>query len=216
MAFEGTYLRGRPGPRAITTAVQVLRQFLAAPQGASVRPRPTQSGDQIRLAVLDFTQTCSEPRGVVVGRSGEPLTPSFLVAHGSAAAAASFEQRPQELSNRSGSHLSSAGLFIAKQIVPSRFGTRLRMFGVCRGLNDNADARLIGMHPYRGNFVYRDDRNRARAIATSYGCPAVTQEVAPELMPMLDGGFIYIYDPRYTPTGFTDQPRQSRQHARVN
>ena len=216
MAFEGTYLRGRPGRRAITTATRVLEQFLASPQAGSVRPRPTQSGAQLRMAVLDFTQTCSEPRGIVVDASGRPQTDSFLVAHGSGTQSVSFEQRPRELSNRHGSRFSSAGLFISKQIVPSQFGTRLRMFGVCRDLNDNSDARLIGMHPYRGNLVHRDDRNRARAIATSHGCPAISEEVARSLMPMLDGGFIYIYHPDYTPRAFTDRPHQSRQHARLS
>jgi hypothetical protein len=160
--------------------------------------------------------SCTEPRGIVVDPSGRPQTDAFLVAHGSGPHPASFEHRPRELSNRHGSRYSSAGLFIAKQIVGSRFGTRLRMFGVCQGLNDAADARLIGMHPYGGNFVHRDSRNRAAAIATSWGCPAVTEAVAPVVMPMLDGGFIYIYHPDHTPRAFTDRPDQSRQHPRVS
>lgn len=142
---------------------------------------------------------------------------SFLVAHGLGREGVEVPRTdvlPPALSNASGSHLSSAGLFIAKSIVPSQFGTRLRMFGVCRGLNDASDRRLIGMHPYADNYFARDRSGRLAGIGTSYGCPAISSGVARRIMPAVDGGFIYIYHPDHMPRGWTDRPLQSTRHSR--
>ncbi len=208
--FEGTYLGGAPGRAAISAATQALRAFLASREYQSVVPRPTNS----HMAVLDFTQGSVRARGALLERPQQ----SFLVAHGGGTdgvSIASTDQPIPGLSNRPGSHLSSAGLFIAKSIVPSAFGTRLRMFGVCRGLNDNADARLIGMHPYNDRMFAPNTRGQRASIATSHGCPAISSGVARQIMPYLDGGFIYIYHPDHPPRGWTDRPAQSSQHARV-
>lgn len=208
--FEGSYRGSRPSKTALRTAQQVLQRFRASPESQSVIPRPTHD----RMVVVDFTQGAISARGAFLDRPAE----SFLVAHGSgnrdAVVPPSSDVLPPGLSNVSGSNLSSAGLFIAKGIVPSQFGTRLRMFGVCQGLNDASDRRLIGMHPYRDEFFSRDTNGRLAGIATSLGCPAVSSGVGRVIMPALDGGFIYIYHPDHPPRGFTSRPQQSTQHSR--
>ncbi len=208
--YEGTYRGSRPSQAAIVMAQHVLQQFLGSSESRSVVPRPTHN----RMVVIDFTQGSISARGAFIDRP----TQSFLVAHGSGnrdpVALPSTDVLPPGLSNVSGSFLSSAGLFIAKGIVPSMFGTRLRMFGVCQGLNDASDRRLIGMHPYGDEFFSRDASGRLAGIGTSLGCPAVSSGVAREVMPALDGGFIYIYHPQHPPRGFTSRPLQSTDHAR--
>lgn len=208
--FEGTYLRSAPGREAISAATRALSAFLASPEARSIVPRPTHQ----RMAVLDFTQGSVRARGALIDRPRQ----SFLVAHGGGTRGATIATKDEPVpgfSNRHGSYLSSPGLYIAKHIVPSQFGTRLRMFGVCRGLNDNSDARLIGMHPYRDAFFAQNTRGQRASIATSQGCPALSSGVARQIMPYLDGGFIYIHHPDHPPRGWTDRPAQSNRHARA-
>jgi len=209
--FEGAYLRSEPSRQAISEAQQMLRAFLSSPESRSVTPRPTNH----TLAVVDFSQGSRQARGLIVG---DHSSHSFLVAHGlgrDGVEVSADDALPPGMSNGHGTKLSSAGLFIAKSIVPSQFDRRLRMFGVCAGLNDNSDARLIGMHPYTERYFVKFEDRRYAGIGTSYGCPAVSEFVARNIMPRLDGGFIYIHHPRHRPRGWTANPHQSRQHARV-
>ncbi len=209
--FEGAYLRSEPSRAAVSEARQMLSAFVSSPQGQSVTPRPTQN----TLAVVDFSQGSRQARGIIVG---DPPARAFLVAHGSGHDGITVsvdDSLPPDMSNRHGSHLSSAGLFISKSIVPSGFDRRLRMFGVCAGLNDNSDARLIGMHPYTERYFAKYQDGRYAGIGTSFGCPAVSEFVASQIMPRLDGGFIYIYHPQHRPRGWTSRPHQSRHHANL-
>lgn len=148
------------------------------------------------LYFVDYGLPSNKPRGYVFDM--EKLTVvrgPFTVAHGSGSAKRS-ELIPKLFSNRHGSNATSLGLYLAQETYgfSGKAGGRrytsigLRLKGLSDGFNDNARTRGVVAHgaPYV-------TANRA---GRSQGCPAVTQELARELLPKLaNGGMVFLFAP---------------------
>ncbi|NIP80659.1 MAG: hypothetical protein GWM90_16140, partial [Gemmatimonadetes bacterium] len=104
---------------------------------------------------------------------------------------------PTRFSNVPGSYASSLGLYVAQETY--RFSGKaagkryisvgLRLKGVSGSFNDAARRRGIVSHgaPYVS----------ARDAGRSQGCPAMQQERARRLLPLLaDGGLVFLFSPR--------------------
>jgi hypothetical protein len=174
-------------PSALENAFGSYFAYKAANPGAVTKPY---------LYFVDYGLPSTTPRGYVFDM--EKLTVvkgPFTVAHGSGSAKRS-ELVPTRFSNRHGSNSTSLGLYLAQETYnfSGKSGGRrytsvgLRLKGLSTGFNDNARARGVVAHgaPYV----------TASRAGRSQGCPAVTQQLARELLPKIaNGGMVFLFAP---------------------
>ena len=155
--------------------------------------------DEVRkpyLYYVDFGLDNRTPRGWVFDMDALTVVDGpFTVAHGSGSSRAR-NGVPTTFSNRPGSLMSSLGLYLAQETYAfrGRSGGRpyrsvgLRMKGESGRFNSAARQRGIVAHgaPYV----------TAGGAGRSSGCPAMEQERAERLLPMIaNGGVVFIYSP---------------------
>lgn len=143
-----------------------------------------------RIAVIDYSRPSLEPRLWVFDLAAPRLLFEELVAHGQG----SGENRPTRFSNAGGSHASSLGLFVTGDTYLGRNGYSMRMDGLEPGVNDRARDRAIVLHgaPYV-DAIFGVQQGR---IGRSWGCPAVREAVARQMIDVLKGGqFVFAYYP---------------------
>jgi hypothetical protein len=143
-----------------------------------------------RLAVIDYSRPSTEPRLWVFDLAGGKLLFAEHVAHGKSSGA----NMTTAFSNAEGSLMSSLGLFSTAETYVGGNGYSLRMDGLEPGFNDRARERLIVMH----GAGYVDPRQALRQgrLGRSFGCPAVRDEIARELIDTLkDGQLLFAYYP---------------------
>lgn len=177
-------------PAALRTALEAYYSYRDA------------NPDRVRKAYFYFVDLGldnSTARGYVFDMGGLELVDGpFMVAHGRGSSA-SRNGVPTTFSNRAGSYASSLGLYLAQETYTfqGKSGGRsyssvgLRMQGESGRFNSAARARGIVAH----GAPYVSSRESGR----SEGCPAMEQQRAARLLPLLaDGGVVFIYSPRDT------------------
>jgi hypothetical protein len=149
------------------------------------------------LTVIDYSRPSSVKRLWVYDLVAERLLFEELVSHGQG----SGGNLPTEFSNQPESHQSSLGLFVTDEPYVGRNGYSLRLDGLESGVNDRARERAIVMHgaPYVSEaFVAAQGR-----LGRSWGCPAVRDAVARDLIDRVKAGgllFAYYPDPAWLET----------------
>lgn len=143
-----------------------------------------------RLTVIDYSLPAAQPRLWVIDLQRMSVMHHELVAHGERSGgpvAVAF-------SNEVGSHQSSIGLFRTDETYFGRFGYALRLSGLEPGINDRARERAIVMHG--ASDVSQAYISLYGTIGRSWGCPAVSQEVAPKIIDAIAGGSaVFAYYP---------------------
>lgn len=148
----------------------------------------TKPGD--KLAVIDYSRPSTQPRLWVFDVERNTLLHREHVAHGRG----SGENFARAFSNRDGSHQTSLGLFSTAETYVGGNGYSLRMDGLDAGVNDAARERLIVMHG--APYVDPAQAQRQGRLGRSYGCPAVRQEVARQMIDTLKHGqLLFAYYP---------------------
>jgi hypothetical protein len=142
------------------------------------------------LTVIDYSRPSTTKRLWVFDLESRELLYEELVAHGQG----SGGDLPTVFSNEPESHQSSLGLFVTKEAYVGKNGYSLRMAGLDRGFNDRAMARAIVMH---GAPYVSDSTARALGrLGRSWGCPAVREGVARELIDRVKtGNLVFAYYP---------------------
>lgn len=142
------------------------------------------------LTVIDYSQPSSEKRLWVYDLKTRQLLYEELVAHGQGSGAMMASQ----FSNEAETHRTSLGLFKTDTTYVGKNGYSLRLDGLDKGVNDNARERAIVMHgaPYvSAAFVKATGR-----LGRSWGCPAVSADVAKKLIDRVKGGgLVFAYYP---------------------
>jgi hypothetical protein len=142
------------------------------------------------LTVIDYSKPSSEQRLWVFDLATRELLYEELVAHGQGTGA----NLATKFSNDNESHQTSLGLFVTDTTYVGKNGYSLRLDGLDEGFNDKARARAIVMHgaPYVSDaFVKANGR-----LGRSWGCPAVSDAVARELIDRVKGGgLVFAYYP---------------------
>jgi hypothetical protein len=142
------------------------------------------------LTVIDYSKPSSEERLWVYDLVSRRLVYEELVAHGQG----SGESMATAFSNQPETHQTSLGLYVTGDAYVGRNGYSLRLDGLDRGFNDRARERAIVMHgaPYVSPaFVQAQGR-----LGRSWGCPAVSDVVARELIDRVKGGsLVFAYYP---------------------
>jgi hypothetical protein len=181
-------LLGRLAAEAPDASVRVLALALEARGCAAAKGAAPAAS---RLAVIDYSRPSTEPRLWVFDLESEPrLLFAEHVAHGRG----SGEDRAQAFSNIGGSHHSSLGLFLTAETYNGGNGYSLRLDGLESGTNDRARERLIVMHG--APYVDPDQARRQGRLGRSFGCPAVREEVAQEVIDTLrEGQLLFVYFP---------------------
>lgn len=184
-----------PGPPAPPTLVETAgewprREVLdLAMQAYQCGNREGQFARPV-LTVIDYSLPSSEPRLWVIDLARKQVLHHELVAHGEG----SGDTVPVAFSNEMGSHQSSLGLFRTDEAYTGRFGYALRLSGLESGINDKARQRAIVVHGM--SDVSRAFAAERGTIARSWGCPALPQDVAPQIIDTIAGGSaIFAYYP---------------------
>jgi hypothetical protein len=113
-----------------------------------------------------------------------------LVAHGQG----SGNDLATSFSNNPDSHQSSLGLYKTADTYVGRNGYSLRLDGLDMGFNDRARERAIVMHgaPYVSEAFAKAQGRLGR----SWGCPALGDDVAREVIDSIKGGdLVFAYYP---------------------
>ena len=142
------------------------------------------------LTVIDYSLPSTEPRLWVIDLDRKAVLYHELVAHGDG----SGGTLATAFSNRIGSHQSSLGLFRTDEAYTGRFGYALRLSGLEPGFNDHARERAIVVHGFPG--INRAYIAQGGTMGTSWGCPALPEEVAPQVIDHIAGGSaVFAYYP---------------------
>jgi hypothetical protein len=142
------------------------------------------------LTVIDYSKPSTEKRLWVVDLKSHALLYEELVAHGQG----SGQKMATQFSNDPETHRSSIGLFETGETYTGKNGYSLRLVGLDAGFNDHAFERAIVMHgaPYVSETVARKQGRLGR----SWGCPAVSESVAHELIDRVkETGLVFAYYP---------------------
>lgn len=145
------------------------------------------------LTVCDFTQPSTSKRMYILDVKRFKLLMHTYVAHGKN----SGLEYASRFSNSASSHKSSLGFYITRNIYRGRNGLSLRLIGLDRGFNDKAESRALVVH---GARYIGEQRADAAYMGRSFGCPAVPQKVASQVIDQIKGGtclFIYYSSPTY-------------------
>lgn len=146
------------------------------------------------LTVIDYSLPSTEPRLWVLDTERDELLFSELVAHGSG----SGELNAVDFSNRSGTHATSLGLFRTGEVYFGKHGRSMRLQGLDRDINDQAEARAIVVHA--AEYVSNEFVEKNGRLGRSWGCPALNPEISDAVIDNIVGGtavVAYYPDPNW-------------------
>ncbi|MEM9054797.1 MAG: murein L,D-transpeptidase catalytic domain family protein [Pseudomonadota bacterium] len=147
----------------------------------------TEAKSEIRqdryFTVIDYRAPSNVPRFFLVDTS-DMSAEAFLVAHGRGSDP-DYDGIADRFSNIDGSKMTSLGAYVTGETYYGTHGLSLKLKGLSPQ-NDRAEERLIVIHG--ADYVHAD---RA-VLGRSWGCPALTRDVAERVIPLIKGGtFLY-------------------------
>jgi hypothetical protein len=140
------------------------------------------------ITIADFSLASTANRLWVIDLARKKVLFNTYVAHGSG----SGNAYATSFSNNGSSHQSSLGFYVTGSTYCGKHGCSLRIAGMDRGFNDNAESRAVVMHS--ANYVTKGH------VGRSWGCPAVAPQLAQPIINTIKGGtclFIYAPQQRY-------------------
>ncbi len=157
---------------------------------AASRAQEQGHGQKKILAVIDYSLPSTRKRLWVFDLQKKTLLLRELVAHGKG----SGKNYAKKFSNRAGTYASSLGLFEATGTYRGKHGYTLKLKGLEKGFNDNAEKRSIVIHG--AWYVTRAFAKKYGRLGRSWGCPALDKKVARKVIDTLKGGsLVFIYYP---------------------
>lgn len=145
------------------------------------------------ITVIDYSLPSTKTRLWVLDLDKNKVLYSSMVAHGKY----SGENYTTHFSNKINSLQTSLGLFLTDTTYFGKDGYSLRIKGLEKGINDNAETRYIVLHG--APYVSKEFANAAGRIGRSWGCPAVEAPLAkPIINTIKNGSLILAYYPEKT------------------
>jgi len=186
-ATAGPGLVGITGAQSAGVSKKVLDLALGAVNCA------VQSGDIAvppTLTLIDYSLPSTEPRLWVFDLRTGQLRFHELVAHGKGTG----ENLAERFSDDMDSHQSSLGLFVTRDTYLGSNGYSLRLDGLEPGFNGRARERAIVMHG--ASYVDTGFAAKQGRIGRSWGCPALREAVAHDVIDFVrGGGVVFSYYP---------------------
>ena len=147
------------------------------------------------MAIINMGEPSYRQRLYVYDRNGHIYIGAYCVAHGSGSSNPKDFAYATSFSNVNNSHKSSLGAMMTGDIYVGKHGKSLRLVGLEKGINDNVAKRSIVIHP--ADYVDDDFILDSGRAGQSWGCPAISNNDAKVLIPLLAGGcYVYIYYPK--------------------
>jgi hypothetical protein len=146
------------------------------------------------ITIVDFSQPSTKKRLYVLDLNNKQILFNTLVAHGRN----SGGLMANSFSNKASSLKSSPGFYVTEDTYFGHNGYSLRLDGLEKNINDNAERRDIVMHG--APYVDQSAINSLGFLGRSWGCPAVPQEQHEAIINTIKGGtclFIYSPDKNY-------------------
>ena len=142
------------------------------------------------LTVCDFTRSSAQYRLWVLDLEKKQVLIHDYVAHGQGTG----DEFAKAFSNVNESHQSSLGFYVTGDTYQGQHGQSLRLHGMDAGWNNAAYERAIVMHG--ANYVASEFVKAQGRLGRSWGCPAVSNKLAPKIISAIRGGTaLYIYYP---------------------
>lgn len=142
------------------------------------------------LTVIDYSRPSTQERLWVIDLATHSLLYEELVAHGQG----SGGQTATMFSNQPETHRTSLGLFVTDTTYVGKNGYSLRLDGLDEGINDRARERAIVMHG--APYVSRQFVKATGRLGRSWGCPAIRNDIAREMIDRVKGGgLVFAYYP---------------------
>lgn len=174
------FAHGVPGlsPKVLTMALDAV---------SSARAGGVYGRDDL-LTVIDYSLPSTKQRLWVLDLANGEVLFHELVAHG----AGTGDNYATRFSNVKDSRQTSLGLFLTGGTYEGGNGYSLKLQGLDRGINDLAEERHIVMH---GAWYVNPEHVRGHGrIGRSWGCPALSEQIAPRVIDTIKGGsFVFSY-----------------------
>jgi hypothetical protein len=142
------------------------------------------------LSIADFSQSSGAKRLYVLDLAERTVLFNTYVSHGMRSGmeyACKFGNRPE-------SHRSSLGFYLTGECYKGAHGLSLRLKGLEKGINHNAEQRGIVIHG--ADYVSEKFIRQNGRLGRSQGCPAVPQkECAPIVSSIQNGTCFFIFYP---------------------
>lgn len=146
------------------------------------------------ITICDYSLSANKNRMWVIDMQNNRVLLNTYVAHGQGTG----EEYARTFSNKEGSHQSSMGFYVTGDTYQGKHGLSLYLHGMDEGYNSAAYERAIVMHG--AGYVSKDFIAGTGRLGRSWGCPAVSKELAANIIDMTKDGtclFIYYPDERY-------------------
>lgn len=184
---------GATSARAATVAPAMPRADLLKRALAAYR-RMDSAGILRRklLTVIDYSLPSWDRRLWVLDPRHRRVLFHEFVAHGRGSASDEEPDWAVRFGNEEASLQSSLGTFVTGKTYAGQHGRSLELIGLDRGVNDNAFARRIVMHP--ADYVSAEFRaEQGGRVGRSWGCPALDPAIAEPLIDRIsDGSLMYV------------------------
>jgi hypothetical protein len=142
------------------------------------------------LAIIDYSLPSTKKRLWIFDLQKKKLLFREQVAHGKG----SGNNYAKKFSNREGTLASSLGLFEATETYQGKHGYTLKLKGLEKGFNHNAEKRSIVIHG--AWYVTEAFWKKHGRLGRSWGCPALDKKIARKVIDTLKGGsLLFIYYP---------------------
>jgi len=141
------------------------------------------------LTIVDFSQSSRNKRFYILDMENNKLVWNTYVAHGKN----SGVDMAKSFSNAFNSEKSSLGFYVTKSTYSGKHGLSLRISGLERGFNDNAEARGVVVH---GAPYVNAGRVQSDYMGRSQGCPALPENDYAKVINIIKGGTVlFVYSP---------------------
>jgi hypothetical protein len=146
------------------------------------------------ISICDYSLSANTKRLWVIDLLKKKVLYNSFVAHGQGTG----EEFASEFSNKENSHQSSIGFYVTGCTYTGVHGLSLYLHGMDEGFNSAAFQRSIVLHG--AAYVCESFIKQNHRLGRSWGCPAVSATVAPQLISLLKEGtclFAYFPSVRY-------------------
>jgi hypothetical protein len=142
------------------------------------------------LTIIDYSKPSSKERLYIIDLKNCRIQDKTLGAHGQATG----ELYSRYFSNKPQSHQSSLGFFITDKTYYGSQGYSLKLRGIEKNINDNAEKRAIVIHG--ADYVSYNYLNEYGRLGRSFGCPALPIEKNRRIIDLIKNkSCVFIYYP---------------------